>query len=244
MRLYSILTLLILAILPSFSSAQTVNESLKLSERIHNFGTIGETDGKVSHRFIVTNVGSDTVTLLRATAGCNCVVAEVSKKPILPGKKGYIDVTYNPNYRPGHFSKEIVVYSNKQRYNRIWVKGDVTPGVHPVTETCTYNFGHDLYLNYQRIIFSIEGNGTKSVTLKLGNNGKSTQNITFKVENSSKNFALQIPETAMVKAGEIGEANVSIRVISPFSGKQTAKITPMVNGYTLSPIEVVVNGNI
>lgn len=140
MRLLTTLITLLISICPT-AIAQTLNESVRFDEKIHDFGSIGETDGKVTHRFVFTNTGRDTVTLTRARSGCSCVHAEVSRRPVLPGRTGYVDVTFDPDYRPGHFSKEIVVFSTDNRYNRIWVKGDVTPGIHPLTEKYRYDYG-------------------------------------------------------------------------------------------------------
>lgn len=72
MRLLTTLITMLITICPT-ASAQTLNESVRFDEKIYDFGTIGETDGKVTHRFVFTNTGRDTVTLCahaRDAAAC------------------------------------------------------------------------------------------------------------------------------------------------------------------------------
>ena len=233
-----------LAMMSGTAAAQTVNESVTFDEKIHDFGTISETGGKVKHRFTFTNTGRDTVALTSARAGCSCVHAEVSKRPVYPGKKGYVDVTFDPNFRPGHFSKEIVVFSNAQKkFNRIWVKGDVTPGKHPIHELYNYDYGHGLFMNYRRMVMLPVAPGhPQSMKLKFGNDGTSTINLTFRVDNPSNDFSVQFPTIHLLKAGDEGEANVSVRAITSFTGSHSVKVTPIANGEALSPLEIVVTG--
>lgn len=112
--------------------AQESTLSLEFLERIHDFGQIQETDGKVLTTFEFTNVGQAPITLTNVQASCGCTTPEWSKEPIAPGKKGFINVTYNPKGRPGNFSKTITV-----RYTELGnetaqaitlnIKGEVIP---------------------------------------------------------------------------------------------------------------------
>ena len=110
----------------SYIYSQTPSTILVSTERVFNFGKIKEMDGKVSHTFILCNRSKSLITIENVATGCSCVSFEYSKEPIKPGDKRQLVVTYNPAYRPGFFSKEIVILSNKrQNYTRLWIKGDV-----------------------------------------------------------------------------------------------------------------------
>lgn len=230
--------------------AQTVNESVSFAEKIHNFGTIGETDGKVTHRFVFTNTGRDTVTLIRARAGCSCVHAEVSKRPVLPGRKGYVDVTFDPDYRPGHFSKEVVVFSNGNRYNRIWVKGDVTPGKHPLTDKYRYDYGHGLLMSYKVLNFGTVAPATsKTLNLTFANNSDATLHLTFDVKSpgsstpgtlEASEYILDLPERYLLKPGDEGEIPVTVRMLAPLSLPAFITVTPIANGFPLAPLTVTI----
>lgn len=254
-----LITLITLLISTSATAiAQTLNESVRFDEKIHDFGSIGETDGKVTHRFVFTNTGRDTVTLTRARAGCSCVHAEVSRRPVLPGHTGYVDVTFDPDYRPGHFSKEIVVFSNGNRYNRIWVKGDVTPGTHPLTEKYRYDYGHGLLMEYKIMNFGTVLQGaSKTRALSFANNSTETLNLTFHVNSGETKgnrlsdsaasavipagLIIDIPERYLLKPGEEGKIDVTVRMLTQLDSMATVVITPVANGFTLKPLTLTVH---
>ena len=63
-----------------------------------------------------------------ATASCGCTRPEYPTKPIKPGKKGKVKVTYNPAGRPGEFRKTIKVRTNgKPKKITLSIDGCVIP---------------------------------------------------------------------------------------------------------------------
>lgn len=106
--------LFILSLLVSFAGvlfAQDAENELALQfeERVHDFGSIEETGGKVTTTFEFTNVSKAPVTLTNVRASCGCTTPQWSKAPVAPNKKGFINVTFNPSGRPGNFGKAITV---------------------------------------------------------------------------------------------------------------------------------------
>lgn len=94
----------------------------------HNFGTIREQDGRVTTIFTFRNEGMSPLVLSNVRASCGCTTPKWPKQPIEPGESGEIQVTYNPNGRPGHFQKTITVTSNAtEATKKLYIKGDVTP---------------------------------------------------------------------------------------------------------------------
>ena len=85
---------------------------ITFEEKNYDFGTINETDGKVTHVFEFKNTGSAALVVQRVQASCGCTTPEWTRTPIEPGKQGEITVTYNPTGRPNAFNKSITVYSN------------------------------------------------------------------------------------------------------------------------------------
>ena len=73
-----------------------------------DFGIIKEANGKVSHTFIIKNVGDAPLVITRVSTPCACTTPEYSQEPIAPGKEGRIIVVG----RPGPFCKNVAVYSN------------------------------------------------------------------------------------------------------------------------------------
>ena len=101
---------------------------ITFTEQSHNFGTVAENGGKVTHDFVFTNTGDANLVITDARADCGCTVPEYPKNPIAPGKTGKIRVTYNPLGRPGGFHKVITIRANtKPKNTAIKISGVVRP---------------------------------------------------------------------------------------------------------------------
>jgi len=77
----------------------------------YNFGDItqGET---VSHQFIFTNTGEGDLIISNAKGSCGCTVPKWPKKPIVPGEKAEIKVTFNSSGREGKQKKTVTLVTN------------------------------------------------------------------------------------------------------------------------------------
>lgn len=85
---------------------------ISADETTYDFGTIKESEGKVSHTFKIKNTGDAPLVLTRVIASCGCTTPEWTKEPIAPGKTGDITITFDPKDRVVPFTKTISVYSN------------------------------------------------------------------------------------------------------------------------------------
>jgi hypothetical protein len=96
--------------------------------KTYDFGKINEADGKVSYTFNFTNTGKSPLVINRVQASCGCTTPDWTKAPIEPGKKGMVTAIYNPEGRPGIFTKTITVYSNATEETiTLIIKGEVIP---------------------------------------------------------------------------------------------------------------------
>jgi len=101
---------------------------ITFEKETHDFGKINEADGRVTTVFNFKNEGMSPLVLSNVRASCGCTTPNWTKEPIEPGASGAITVTYNPNGRPGKFSKTITVTSNaKEPSMRLYIKGEVIP---------------------------------------------------------------------------------------------------------------------
>lgn len=124
-----ILFLILTLLLPAMSTfAKKEGASIRFSEQTYNFGTIPENGGKVTHSFEFINDGASNLVIVDAKADCGCTLPEFPAKPIAPGKKGVIKITFDPKYRPGQFNKVVTVRTNgKQKKVRLKISGTVNP---------------------------------------------------------------------------------------------------------------------
>lgn len=111
------------------SVAMMAQEPVITFERTeHDFGKIPEDGGRVSTEFVFKNEGMAPLVLSNVRASCGCTTPTWTKEPVEPGKTGSITVTYNPNGRPGKFSKTVTITSNAtEPGKRVFIKGEVIP---------------------------------------------------------------------------------------------------------------------
>lgn len=121
------LLLIALMVVGSVTMASAQAE-IKFDKVTVNFGTFPETNPVQHTTFTFTNVGNQPLLLKQVVAACGCTVPKYDKRPIAPGQRGSIEVTYNgKNKIPSHFKKAITVYSNgKVEMTRLYIEGDMT----------------------------------------------------------------------------------------------------------------------
>ena len=102
------------------------------SVRTHDFGIIKEENGPVSTIFEVENVGNKPLLIIDVDVSCGCTSREFTKRPIAPGKKGEIKVTYSPAGRPGAFKKDVKVRTNgREKRTTLFIEGTTIPMSEP-----------------------------------------------------------------------------------------------------------------
>jgi hypothetical protein len=137
------LLLFVMAIFMAFSvSAQEQQpQIIEIAEKTHDFGTIKEEDGRVTHVFTFKNVTEGALTIKNVRASCGCTTPAWSKEPIASGKQAQITVTYNASGRPGAFHKSVTVTlsNGTEDFTQVlFIKGKVTPKqVAPAAEANT-----------------------------------------------------------------------------------------------------------
>ena len=108
------LGLLVAALFISFS----INaQEFKFEKETINYCKI-EKDSNGERISIFTNVGDEPLIIQRIQSSCGCTVPKKPEKPIMPGEKGEIKVSYATN-RVGGFSKSITIYSNAKNPKKV-----------------------------------------------------------------------------------------------------------------------------
>jgi len=102
-------------------------KQLAFREDTFDFGTINEEKGPVTHEFVFTNHSTRPIKILKVQASCGCTTPGWSKDVVLPGKDGFIQASYNPQGRPGFFTKSLTVTTDLEANPIILqIKGHVT----------------------------------------------------------------------------------------------------------------------
>ena len=86
---------------------------IKFDTLLHDFGHFNKIDPIVKFSFAFTNTGTAPLIIHQAFASCGCTVPVWPRKPVKPGERGEIKVTYNGTDKfPGHFQKTVTIRSN------------------------------------------------------------------------------------------------------------------------------------
>lgn len=86
---------------------------IKFDTLRHDFGHFSKKEPIVKCSFAFTNTGTAPLIIHQAFASCGCTVPVWPRKPIKPGERGEIEVTYNGTDKfPGHFQKTVTIRSN------------------------------------------------------------------------------------------------------------------------------------
>ena len=135
--------LFIISLLPSL--AQT--PALCFDTLTWDFGTVAEAGGRVTHRFGFANRSGRPVVVTDVVATCGCTVPVYSKRPVLPGERSEIAVTFDPMNRPGRFDKAVSVFTSESGDPiRLRITGRVTPRERSVEELYPCDLGGGLRL--------------------------------------------------------------------------------------------------
>lgn len=223
--------------------SQNVNTSLRIDKAVHDFGTIDEAAGKVSHSFRLTNVGKDPVTILYVRSGCNCVKAEAPRAPIAPGASANLTVTYDPANRAGNFYKEVSIVAADKRFNKVQIKGTVKPRKKKTDASLCHDLGHGLLANHDQLDFGRMGAGQeKTLELRFVNDFPVGLKLSFEIEKADPTIDVVIPYSCILAPDGEDRLRVTVRVRQAFSGTKKVMLIPVGNDYRLSPVEIIVNG--
>jgi hypothetical protein len=187
-------------------------KQLAFREETHDFGTIDETKGPVTHEFVFTNNSARPVKILKVQASCGCTTPGWSKEVIPPGKNGYIQASYDPKGRPGFFTKSLTVTTDLEANPIILqIKGQVNneekpaPSDYPVAngrlkmKVSAFNMGR-VYLKDEYVVREFP----------VINGGDTVLNFTGKFEHPSymrvhvQPMALPPGEKAVIKVSYNG----------------------------------------
>ena len=140
---------------PLRALAAPAQEALVFTPDAWDFGTIREEQGRVSHTFTGENRSERPVVILDVVTSCGCTVPQFSRKPVLPGEKTQITVTFDPANRPGTFSKELGIYSSeRRRIATLTVRGNVTPRPRSIEERYPFDAGGGVRLSTTTAAFA------------------------------------------------------------------------------------------
>lgn len=213
-------------------NAQQQGPHIAFDKVLHDYGKIQETDGIASYKFEFTNTGSAPLIIQQVNPTCGCTSSDYTKKPVMPGEKGFISSEYNPANRPGPFDKTIRVYSNSIENPNIVlrIKGDVIAKPRSIEDDYPTLFGDIRLDNTQFAFMNVTNREKKLKILKVVN--ISDKPVTLAMDRVPKHMNIEFkPET--LKPGEKGTIEAT------FLGENTNDF-----GYIRDRMALKINGEV
>lgn len=121
-----IITLLAVIFYSSLIIAQDNSAIITFDKTIHDFEIIKEEQGSVSYSFTFTNTGKSPLIISNIKTPYGCSVSDLNAAPVMPNKKGSINIKYEFDGKPGIFKKQIRITSNSSSPTSfLTIKGEV-----------------------------------------------------------------------------------------------------------------------
>ncbi len=181
MKKFLYLLLIVFLAVPSQLIAQNEQAKIDFEKLIHDYGSFEEEKGLQSFNFNFKNTGTAPLILNNVQASCGCTTPEWTRKPIAPGEKGFIKVSYNPRNRPGPFNKTITVSSNSSNSRIVLrIKGDVAPRVKTLAELYPRKIGPVIAKTNHIAFVKIKENKVVTDSLEIVNNSAEPVEIKFR----------------------------------------------------------------
>lgn len=122
-----ILLSLVLTFSVIIAAAQTPNApEIEFMQTEYDFGDVPHNSKSVECEFEFVNTGTAPLVIVKTVTSCTCTRATFDKRPIQPGERSKIIVSYEPQKKEaGVFYKAVDVYTNALSSKRqtITVKG-------------------------------------------------------------------------------------------------------------------------
>ena len=92
-------------------------QEFKFEKETIDYGAINKS-ANGERVFVFTNIGDAPIIIKNIQSSCGCTVPKKPEKPVMPGEKGEIKVSYDTK-RVGGFSKSITIFSNAKNPRKI-----------------------------------------------------------------------------------------------------------------------------
>jgi hypothetical protein len=198
--------LLLITVFLFFVIILSAQPQMKFKSLEHDFGSIKEDKGPASTVFEFKNAGDQPLILSNVKASCGCTTPEWSQDPIAPGKSGSIKVSYNPQNRPGTFSKNVSVYSNSDPgIVSLLIKGKVEPKELSIDEQYPREMGglrwKSNYINLGEMV----NTGEKTEVIEYINTSK--KDVSVNVYRTPGHISVSFDQQ-LVAPGKIGKMSI------------------------------------
>lgn len=193
-------------------------------------GPIGEDDGPKSFTFTWRNNGETPLVITRVRTTCGCAVPTFDKRPVKPGEKASVTVTYHPKGHPGSFARKIFLFTQLDENAptaTLELAGEVIPSARP---TYAYPYARGNLLLKQEVI-RFTGTAPAAESIECLNGGNDTLRIGIDTRILPPCIRAEFSPAELLP-GAIGELTVRF---DPAAGRAPERIPVFIRGVGLPP---------
>jgi hypothetical protein len=231
-----------LSVVPDTNSAyMPIGPRIEFASSVFDFGRV-ESGKIVSHNFIFTNIGDQTLEISDVPSSCGCTTATNWDRRIDAGKTGIIPVLFNSGGIAGPVTKNLWVICNDPVHPNplltftatIWKLIDAIPAI------ATFTFGPDFQTNQTRVI-RLVNNLQEPVTLSAPVCTNHSFKTTLKTVETGKEFELEVTVVPPLGPGSV-TAPITIKSSSSKMPTVTVTAYAMVqSALTVTPPKIVLS---
>lgn len=203
---------------------------LSFEPNVISIDTVRYDAGEITVRFECTNICDKPVAIIDVRSQCGCTRPSFGKASIAPGKKGYVDVVFDPHTLFADQKRHLTVVATNGEYRKfstLTITGYVDRGVSEEEVRYPYVLAEGLRSDQNTIGMRLSKRGDVPVREFTIYNGSSS---VMKLDWTSEDRCVMAEVPDEIKPGESAKIKVSVKTRWLPSGTYQKSMTLMING--------------
>ena len=203
---------------------------LSFDPNVISIDTVRYDAGEITVRFECTNICDKPVAIIDVRSQCGCTRPSFGKASIAPGKKGYVDVVFDPHTLFADQKRHLTVVATNGEYRKfstLTITGYVDRGVSEEEVRYPYVLAEGLRSDQNTIGMRLSKRGDVPVREFTIYNGSSS---VMKLDWTSDERCVMAEVPDEIKPGESAKIKVSVKTRWLPSGTYQKSMTLMING--------------
>lgn len=203
---------------------------LSFEPNVISIDTVRYDAGEITVRFECTNICDKPVAIIDVLSQCGCTRPSFGKASIAPGKKGYVDVVFDPHTLFADQKRHLTVVATNGEYRKfstLTITGYVDRGVSEEEVRYPYVLAEGLRSDQNTIGMRLSKRGDVPVREFTIYNGSSS---VMKLDWTSDDRCVMAEVPDEIKPGESAKIKVSVKTRWIPSGTYQKSMTLMING--------------
>lgn len=203
---------------------------LSFDPNVISIDTVRYDAGEITVRFECTNICDKPVAIIDVRSQCGCTRPSFGKASIAPGKKGYVDVVFDPHTLFADQKRHLTVVATNGEYRKfstLTITGYVDRGVSEEEVRYPYVLAEGLRSDQNTIGMRLSKRGDVPVREFTIYNGSSS---VMKLDWTAEDRCVMAEVPDEIKPGESAKIKVSVKTRWLPSGTYQKSMTLMING--------------